>query len=204
MRPMNIRSTKRFDKAPRPSKTEAPAKPSEAKAPPPWRRITLNEAAVEIPQSLLELSGLDQNSPLTAKALQGGVAGLATLRSIQCFHDAESVEEILEGVSSGALAVAGAATLFPGAHAGLAHRGFLVGHGAAELALGIREIHEELKKDSPAKLELAAGVLDSIKGASTFIPILYPEASDFVNLFQIGAITTKTIMEPMMERSRQA
>ena len=80
---------------------------------PAWRAITLNEAVVEIPQSLLELSKLNSKSPIAAQGAQAGVAGLALLRSVQCFHDAHSLEEIMEGVSSGALAVAGAATLLP-------------------------------------------------------------------------------------------
>lgn len=192
-------SPKKFAQA---AKGDDPSLSSEPK-PPAWRAITLNEAAVEIPQSLLELSGLDSRSPLAAKGLQAGVAGLAAWRAAQAFHDAKSVEEYLEGASSAALSVAGAASLLPAGSAGLLHRSFMVAHGASELALGVREIREELKKDSPARLELAAGVLDAVKGASTFLPLVFPATSDAVNVFQIGAILTKTAMEPMMERSRQ-
>jgi len=215
MRAMNIQSTKRFvrvqrskapsSSAPSTEPSTGSSRPEGPKPPvPSWRQITLNEAAVEIPQSVLELSKLERHTPVLAKGLQGAVAGLAGLRAAQCFHDAKSVEEVLEGLSSGALAVASGATLFPGATAGLVHQGFLVGHGATELALGVREVAEELRKDKPARLELAAGVLDTIKGASTFIPMLFPETSDVVNIFQIGAITTKTVMEPFMERHSQS
>ena len=136
--------------------------------------------------------------------MQAGVSGLAALRAAQCFHDAESLEEVLEGVSSASLAVAGAATLLPGQAATMSNTGFLLAHGASELLLGVREVSEELSKEKPAKLELAAGVLDSIKGASTFLPLIAPSTSTAVNLFQIGAIVTKTVMEPHMERSRKA
>jgi hypothetical protein len=170
----------------------------------PWRKITLNEAAVEIPQSLLELSDLGSKAPLTATGIQAGISGLAMFRAVECFYDAKSLEEVLEGISSGALALAGGATLLPTANAALWNQGFLVGHGASELALGIREVSEELKKDKPARLELAAGFLDSVKGASTFIPLIFPEAAEAVNIFQIGAIVTKTVMEPHMERSRNS
>jgi len=166
---------------------------------PPWRRITLNEAVVEIPQSVLELSSLSIDSPGLATGLQLGISSLAAARAVQCFHDAESLEEVLEGVSSTALALAGGVSLLPGA--GAWNQGLLVGHGAAELALGVREVTEELKKENPARLELAAGVLDSVKGASTFVPLIFPETSNAVNVFQIGAILTKTAMEPFMERS---
>lgn len=165
----------------------------------PWRRITLNEAVVEIPQSVLELSSLSIDSPGLATGLQLGISSLAAARAVQCFHDAESLEEVLEGVSSTALALAGGVSLLPGA--GAWNQGLLVGHGTAELALGIREVTEELKKENPARLELAAGVLDSVKGASTFVPLIFPETSNAVNVFQIGAILTKTAMEPFMERS---
>ena len=203
---MNIRSSKRNVGAPTLRKIapkEAGVGPVESKpSPPAWRRITLNEAVVEIPQSVLELSRLDAKSPVAAKGVQGAVAGLALARAIQCFHDAESLEEVLEGASSGALALACGATLLPGASTAMASQGFLIAHGGTELALGIREIHEEFKKDKPAKLELVAGVLDSVKGASTFLPLIIPETSDAVNLFQIGAIVAKTAMEPHMARSQ--
>lgn len=194
-------SPRRLARGPQDESFSALSEPK--KKAPAWRAITLNEAAVEIPQSLLELSGLDSHSPTMARGVQAGVAGLAAVRAVQAFHDAKSVEEYLEGASSAALSVAGAASLLPAGSAGLLHRGFLTAHGASEFALGIREIREELKKDSPARLELAAGVLDAVKGASTFLPLIFPQTSDAVNVFQIGAILTKTVMEPMMERSRQ-
>ncbi len=180
------------------SPTEPPQKPT-----PPWRAITLNEAVVEIPQSLLELSPLASQAPTVAGVVQAGVSGLAALRAVQCFHDAKSLEEVLEGVSSSALALAGGSTFLPAGGAAL-HNSFMFAHGAAEFSLGIREVSEELKKDAPAKLELAAGVLDTAKGASTFLPLLFPETGTAVNLFQIGAILTKSFMEPHMERSRES
>ena len=158
---------------------------------------------VEIPQSLLELSPLASQAPTVAGVVQAGVSGLAALRAVQCFHDAKSIEEVLEGVSSSALALAGGSTFLPAGGAAL-HNSFMFAHGAAEFSLGIREVSEELKKDAPAKLELAAGVLDTAKGASTFLPLLFPETGTAVNLFQIGAILTKSIMEPHMERSRES
>jgi hypothetical protein len=169
-----------------------------------WRQITLSEAIVEIPQSVLELSRLDEVSPLAAKGAQLAISGIAAVRAFQCFQDAESLEEVLEGVSSSALALAGGATLLPMAGASLWNQGFLVGHGATELLLGIREIREETRKDQPAKLELAGGLLDSVKGASTFLPLIAPGTADAVNLFQIGAILTKTILEPHMRRSQRS
>lgn len=191
-----------------------PSKPSQASRPltqssetpkvDSWRPITLNEAMVEIPQSLLELSNINSTSPMLGKGIQGGVASLALLRSVQCFHGAKSLEEVLEGTSSAALAVSGASTLFPMASAGLVSHGALLVHGATELALGVREVTEELKKDKPARLELAAGILDAVKGASTFLPMVFPNTANAVNLFQIGAIASKTVMEPFMERSTLA
>lgn len=201
---MNIQSTRRTTNSPqRPAVNRPAAEPPREprkKSTPPWRAITLNEAVVEIPQSLLELSPLASQAPTAAAAVQAGVSGLAALRAVQCFHDAESVEEILEGVSSSALALAGGSTFLPAGGAAL-HNTFMFAHGAAEFSLGVREITEELKKDSPARLELAAGVLDTAKGASTFLPLLFPETGTAVNLFQIGAIITKSLMEPHMERS---
>ena len=186
--------------APKPA-GESPSEPLQ-ESPPAWRAITLNEAVVEIPQSLLELSPLASQAPTAAAAIQAGVSGLAALRAVQCFHEAESLEEVLEGVSSGALALAGGSTFLPGGGAAL-HNTLMFAHGATEFSLGTREIVEELRKERPAKLELAAGVLDAAKGASTFLPIFFPETGTAVNLFQIGAILTKTVMEPHMERSRQ-
>jgi hypothetical protein len=170
---------------------------------PAWRAITLNEATVEIPQSLLELSALSRQAPLAAQAVQAGVSGLAALRAVQCFHKAESLEEVLEGVSSTALALAGGSTFLPGGGAAI-HNSLMFGHGAAEFALGVREVTEELRKDSPARLELAAGILDTVKGASTFLPLVFPQTSQAVNIFQIGAIVSKSLMEPHMERSKQS
>lgn len=197
-----VTSQPRTNPPPEPASDVAPDSGQSLTEPTPaWRAITLNEAMVEIPQSLLELSPLRSQAPVTAGVVQAGVSGLAALRAIQCFHDAKSVEEVLEGVSSSALALAGGATFLPGGGT-VIHNGLMVGHGAAELALGVREVREELKKDSPAKLELTAGVLDAVKGASTFLPLVFPETSQAVNIFQIGAIVTKSLMEPHMERSR--
>ena len=202
---MKIQSTRR------PVKSRTRARPSPeretipfqtARSAPTWRAITLNEAVVEIPQSLLELSPLSRQAPVTAQAVQAGVSGLAALRAVQCFHDAESLEELLEGASSTALALAGGSTFLPGGGTAF-HNAFMFGHGAAELTLGVREITEEMKKDSPAKLELTAGILDAVKGASTFLPLVFPETSQAVNIFQIGAIVTKSLMEPHMERSQK-
>jgi hypothetical protein len=171
---------------------------------PAWRRITLNEAVVEIPQSLLELSPLGRRAPLAAQAVQAGVAGLAALRAVQCFHDAESIEEYLEGTSSAALAMAGGSTFLPAGSGVALHNSFMFAHGASEFALGVREISEEMKKDSPEKLELTAGILDTAKGASTFLPLIFPQTAQAVNMFQIGAIVTKSLMEPHMKRTKSA
>lgn len=202
---MNIQSTRRTTNSPQRPAVQRPAAQSPTPPPqkptPPWRAITLNEAVVEIPQSLLELSPLARQAPTAAGVVQAGVSGLAALRAVQCFHDAKSLEEVLEGVSSSALALAGGSTFLP-AGGGALHNSFMFAHGAAEFSLGIREVSEELKKEAPAKLELAAGVLDTAKGASTFLPLLFPETGTAVNLFQIGAIITKSVMEPHMERSR--
>ena len=204
---MNIQSSRnanhRITPRPQPRAQEPTPETTSSQVHQPWRQITLNEAVVEIPQSIFELSPLTTASPLAAKGVQLGVSSLAMARAVQCFHDAESLEEIMEGVSSGALALAGGATLLPGAAASFASQSLLAVHGGTELALGLREVKEELSKAQPAKLELAAGVLDSIKGASTFLPLFFPETATAVNIFQIGAILTKTVMEPHMERSRQ-
>ena len=204
---MNIQSSRnanhRITPRPQPRAQEPTPETTSSQVHQPWRQIPLNEAVVEIPQSIFELSPLTTASPLAAKGVQLGVSSLAMARAVQCFHDAESLEEIMEGVSSGALALAGGATLLPGAAASFASQSLLAVHGGTELALGLREVKEELSKAQPAKLELAAGVLDSIKGASTFLPLFFPETATAVNIFQIGAILTKTVMEPHMERSRQ-
>lgn len=198
---MKILSTLRPPPTPQRPPKSAVSPPLE-KPPPRWRAITLNEAVVEIPQSLLELSTLQSQAPLLAGAIQGGVSGLAALRAVQCFHEAKSVEEVLEGTSSAALALAGGSTFLPAGGVAL-HNAFIFAHGAAELALGLREVREELGKEKPAKLELAAGVLDTAKGVSTFLPLVFPQSSSAVNIFQIGAILAKTAMEPHMERSKE-
>ena len=98
---MKIQSTRRSTNSPQRPAVERPSAESATepsrKPTPAWRAITLNEAVVEIPQSLLELSPLASRAPTVAGVVQAGVSGLAALRAVQCFHDAKSLEEVLEG-----------------------------------------------------------------------------------------------------------
>lgn len=147
---------------------------------------------------MLELA--PPSNATAATGLQAGVSLLAAVRAAQCFHDAASLEEYLEGASSAALAAAGAASLFPGQVAAHTSNLALFGHGSFELALGIREISEELKKEKPARLELLAGVVDAAKGASTFVPLLAPTLETPVGLFQLAAVLGKTVLETQLDR----
>lgn len=198
---MQIRSTRRQVVSPQPDiKSDTVDSPS-AKKKPNWRSVTINEAAVEIPQGILELSKLDSRSPAAFQGAQIAISGLALARAVQCFKKPPTAELLLEGTSSAALSAAGIATLFPTASAGLWSRGLLSVHGTTELALGVKGLAEELKKDSPEKLALASGVLDIVKGATTFLPLVFPATSDAVNLLHIGTLVSKTAIESHLRRS---
>lgn len=196
--------------APQPEAPQPEAPPAEAPAArrdrwlPPgfdWREVTLNEAAVEIPQAVLELSSLREANPVVGGAAQAGVASLAFLRGYQGLTGS-SLEQKLEGASSLALGVAGTLSLLPGQMAANASSVFLFGQAALELTLGLRELHEELVKDeTPDWKEITTGSLDTLKGASAFVPLFVPAASDVVNGIQIATLLGKAVLESTIRRS---
>ena len=160
-----------------------------------WRDFTLNEAAVEIPQGILQLSNLNFSHPVLGGVAQGGIAALAMVRAVQGLRG-ESIEQKMEGTSSLALAVAGAVSLFPGSLAASAANVLMMGQGGIELALGVRELHEELSVQNKACWqELVTGSLDVIKGGSAFLPLISSDLNTISNAIQLGALVAKTALE---------
>jgi hypothetical protein len=168
-----------------------------------WREVTINEAMVEIPQAVLDLSALREHRPTTGSLAQAGVSTLAVLRGVQGLRG-QSLEQKLEGVSSLALGVAGTLSMIPGQVAATVATGFMFGQAAAELTLGVRELHEELRLDTtPDWKEIATGTLDTVKGASAFLPIFFPSTSDAVTIVQLAAMVSKATLESTIHRSTE-
>ena len=179
--------------------------PSESKTPngiarlmartPNWRDVTLNEAVVEIPQGILQLSNLNQTHPGINTVAQAGVSTLAFMRAYQGLRG-NSLEQKMEGASSLILGVAGTISMFPGSLAASASNHLMMGQGAIELSLGVRELHEELvKKQKPHWQEVVTGSLDVIKGGSSFLPLIDPTLNTVSNAIQLGALVSKTVLE---------
>lgn len=167
-----------------------------------WREMTVNEVMVEIPQAAIELSNLRHNRPVAGGLAQSAVSGLAFLRAYQGLSGA-SLEQKLEGASSLALGVAGTLSLLPGQLAADASQAFMFGQAALELGLGLRELHEEIFVDkTPDWKEIATGALDTIKGASAFVPLFLPSAAEAAIHIQTGALLGKAALESTIRRSR--
>ncbi len=168
-----------------------------------WREVTVNEAMVEIPQAAIELSDLKEGHSLAGGVAQSTVSALAFVRAYQGLSGA-SLEQKLEGASSLALGVAGTLSLLPGQLAANASQTFMFGQAALELGLGLRELHEEVFVDgTPDWKEIATGALDTVKGASAFVPLFLPAAADLVNGVQVGALLGKAILESTIRRSSE-
>ncbi len=165
-----------------------------------WRQVTLNEAAVEIPQAVLDMSSLNSTSPVLGGIAQAGISALAFKRAAQGFSG-KSIEAKMEGASSLALGIAGTLSLFPGQVATTASQAFMGVQGALELSLGVRELREEfVNKDKPAWKEVATGTLDTVKGAASFLPLFAPSTANAVNALQITALVSKALLESSLDR----
>ena len=160
-----------------------------------WREVTLNEAVVEIPQGILQLSNLSVSHPIAGGVAQGGIAALAMVRAVEGLKG-KSVEQKMEGASSLALAVAGTVSLFPGSLAAGAANALMIGQGGIELALGVRELHEELfVQDKASWQELVTGSLDVIKGGAAFLPLISANLNTASGAISLGALVIKTALE---------
>jgi hypothetical protein len=166
-----------------------------------WREITINEAMVELPQAALDLSSLSDRQPIVGGVAQAAVSGLAFARAYQTLRG-PSLEQKLEGASSLCLGLAGALSFVPGAVAAQTAKTLNFGQAAFELTLGLRELHEELTVDeTPDWKEIATGALDTIKGASAFVPLFWPQTQNIVTGIQVGAMVSKMALESTIHRS---
>lgn len=165
-----------------------------------WRQVTLNEAMVEIPQAVLDLSNLSSTSPILGGVAQTGISALAFKRAAQGLSGS-SFEARMEGASSLALGIAGTLSLFPGQIATTTSQAFMGVQGALEMSLGVRELHEEFfNKEKPAWKEVATGALDTVKGATSLLPLIVPSTANAVNAFQITALVSKALLESSLDR----
>jgi hypothetical protein len=146
----------------------------------------LDEALVELPHVLLELSHLDHHSPRLAAGANIGIAGLALVRAAQCFQ-IPGWGAKLEGASAVALAAAGVASALPG---GLAHtlgHGAQAGHGLLELGLGSYQAADGLKGQHGWR-QVADGALGMVKGAAALMPMFAPGLEHASHLVELGAL----------------
>lgn len=168
---------------------------------PDWREVTINEIAVEIPQAALTVFDVAERNPVVGGLAQTAVSGLAFARAYQGLSG-KSLEQKLEGASSLALGVSGILSMVPGQLAANASQVFSAGQAALELSLGVRELHEELCVDgTPDWKEIVTGSLDTVKGASAFVPFFFPATADIVTGIQVGAMLTKAAFESTIHRS---
>lgn len=168
---------------------------------PDWREVTVNEIAVEIPQAALSVFDVSERSPVIGGVAQTAVSSLAFLRAYQGLSG-KSLEQKMEGASSFALGVSGVLSMFPGQIAANASQVFSAGQAALEFSLGVRELHEELRIDgTPDWKEIVTGSLDTVKGASAFVPFFFPATADIVTGVQVGAMLTKAAFESTIHRS---
>ncbi len=177
--------------------------PPELKTPkmPDWRDVTVNEIAVEVPQAFISLTDVQTTNPVVGNVAQSAVSGLAFVRAYQGLTG-KSLEQKMEGASSLALGVSGILSMVPGQIAANTSQVFAAGQAAIELSLGVRELHEELFIDeSPDWKEMVSGSLDTIKGASAFVPFFFPATADIVTAVQVGAMLTKAAFESTIHRS---
>ena len=168
---------------------------------PDWREVTVNEIAVEIPQAALSTFDVRDHHPVIGGVAQTAVSSLAFVRAYQGLSG-KSIEQRMEGASSLALGVSGVLSMVPGQIAAHASQAFSVGQAALELSLGVRELHEELFVDgTPDWKEILTGSLDTLKGASAFVPFFFPATADIVTGVQVGAMLTKAALESTIHRS---
>lgn len=168
---------------------------------PDWRDVTVNEIAVEVPQAFISLSDVQTTNPVVGNMAQSAVSGLAFVRAYQGLSG-KSLEQKMEGASSLALGVSGLLSMVPGQIAANTSQVFAAGQAALELSLGVRELHEELFTDeTPNWKEIVTGSLDTIKGASAFVPFFFPATADIVTGVQVGAMLTKAAFESTIHRS---
>lgn len=146
----------------------------------------LDEAWVEAPHILLELTHLEDHSPSLSAAAHLSVAGLAAVRATQCFRQV-GWEAKLEATSAVALAAAGIATALPG---GLAHE---LGHGAygihglIELGLGVHDTIDAVQHDRGWKA-VVGGSLGALKGIATVAPLVLPQLHTAGHIVELGAL----------------
>ena len=168
---------------------------------PDWREVTVNEIAVEVPQAFISLTDIQTTNPVVGNMAQSAVSGLAFVRAYQGLTG-KSLEQKMEGASSLALGVSGMLSMVPGQIAANTAQVFAAGQAALELSLGVRELHEELFTDqTPDWKEIVSGSLDTIKGASAFVPFFFPATADIVTGVQVGAMLTKAAFESTIHRS---
>lgn len=154
----------------------------------------LNEALVEVPHLFLDMIHLHDTAPAVADVAHAALAGLATVRAVQCFR-LPGWEAKLEGISATALAVSGAASLIPG---GLGHtvaEGAHVGHGVLEFGLGANETWEALSQDEKDWRSLANGALGMVKGLAVLTPMVAPALEHVSHLVELGALVGRAGLE---------
>lgn len=156
--------------------------------------LAISEAAVEIPEVLIELSGIQDNTKYLGHGLRMGVSGLALARAVQAYQSDDKYAK-LETLASLGTAVSSGASVFDGSKAMLIGNAAEGIHGLSEIAIGIGEIRDGLPNgEAPDRLEVAAGVLGVTKGATTLLPIFLPQTETAVGLAQIGLITARSVI----------
>lgn len=168
---------------------------------PDWREVTVNEIAVELPQAAIDIFDVKEHNPVAGGVAQSAVSTLAFLRAYQGLSG-PSLEQKMEGASSLALGLSGVISMFPGQFAANTAQALNLGQATLELSLGVRELHEEIFIDgTPDWKEIVSGSLDTIKGASAFVPLFFPATADIVTGVQVGAMLTKAAFESTIHRS---
>lgn len=154
----------------------------------------LNEALVEAPHLLMEMVHLHDHAPLAADLVHVGVAGLASIRAVQCFRQ-KGLEAKLEGISAGALAVASSASFLPGGFGHALGEGAHVGHGLLELGLGGYETLQALREEDKDWKEIAHGALGAIKGLAILTPKAAPGLEQVSHFVEFGALAGRAVLQ---------
>lgn len=146
----------------------------------------IDEAWVEAPHLLLELSGLEDSHKGLAGGLNIGIAGLAALRAGQCLSQ-PSLEAKLEGVSAAALALSSMATLFPGAVAANVGTAAHGAHGLLEAGLGVHETIEAVSEKEGWR-HVASGLLGVAHGSVATLSTFFPALETAGNIVGLAAL----------------
>jgi len=195
---MNILSTRR---RPTPCPTRAPERhrlESGDKGHSPVGSIT--HAAVEATDALLHATHLTHShTPELShlgEGLRAGVGALALARGTQALLNGKGIHAKLEGMASLGLGVASTASLFHSGAAATVTTAAQSVRGLSEVALGGYQLyHYSHAGEHHEKSQLAKGLLNCAKGATTFIPMFAPHAGSAVGVLHLGIVGASLALE---------